>query len=281
PNQEPGSAAMRSQQSSDSSQQGGTPPGGVPGALSNQPPVNPLAPITAAGAKPAPAANGQPQPATTAAADAAMAARSGPSNLRKDVTTNYELDRTISHTQHDGGGVKRLSVAVVVNYRDVSGKGGKLSPQALPPAELDQVRNLVKEAMGYSAERGDSLNVVNSRFASAASENEPELPWWRQPQNIELAKVVGKYSLLALLALYVWFAVARPLLRKHLQPALLVLEPAEGSKAAETNNPAIQAEMKQRETDRHQENIAYAQQTAEQDPKLVAMVIKNWMNSHE
>ena len=291
PNQEPGSAAMRSQQSSDSNQQGGVPPGGVPGALSNQPPINPVAPITVPGATPAPGVAGTPAAGTAAAngqlklardmtgTDAAMAFRSGgPSNVRKDVTTNYELDRTISHTQQDGGGVKRLSVAVVVNYRDVRGKDGKLAPQALPPAELEQVRNLVKEAMGYSAERGDSLNVVNSQFASAASE--PELPWWRQPQNIELAKVIGKYLLLALLALYVWFAVVRPLLRKHLLPEP-VPEPVAGTPAAETDNPAQQAEIKQRQADRHQENMEYAQQTAEQDPQLVAMVIKNWMRPHE
>lgn len=270
PNQESGSAAMRSQQSSDSNQQGGVPPGGVPGALSNQPPINPVAPITAPGATPAPGVAGTP------------AAAGVPSNVRKDVTTNYELDRTISHTQQDGGGVKRLSVAVVVNYRDVRGKDGKLSPQALPAVELEQVRNLVKEAMGFSAGRGDSLNVVNSQFAAAASE--PELPWWRQMENIEMAKNVGKYVLLAMLALFLWFAVARPLLRKHLQPAE-VPEPAAGigtgTEEAETDDPTRQAAIKQQKADHHQENVQFAQKSATEDPQLVAMVIKNWMNPHE
>lgn len=290
PNQEPGSGAMRSQQSSESNQQGGTQPGGVPGALSNQPPINPVAPITTPAANPAP---GTPAAAANAAqnngqlklardmttTDAALAFRSGGnSNARKDVTTNYELDRTINHVQQDGGGVKRLSVAVVVNYRDIRGKDGKLAPEALPAAELEQIKNLVKEAMGYSAERGDSINVVNSQFASAASE--PELPAWRQPQNIELAKVLGKYLLLALLALYVWFAVVRPLLRKHLQPAA-ALEPGTGAPVAETENPVQHAEMQQRQADRHQENMEYAQHTAENDPQLVAMVIKNWISKND
>ncbi|WP_025916191.1 flagellar basal-body MS-ring/collar protein FliF [Herminiimonas sp. CN] len=285
PNQDPGSAAVRSQQSSESNQQGTAPPGGVPGALSNQPPINPVAPITTPGTtQPNQAqqgANGQLKlTRDLTAAEVGMAARSGgPSNVRKDVTTNYELDRSIRHIQQDGGGVKRLSVAVVVNYRDVPGKNGKPLPQALPPAELEQVKNLVKEAMGYSAERGDSLNVVNSQFASAASE--PELPWWRQPANIELAKFGGKYLLLALLALFLWFAVARPLLRKHLQPE--VSEPAVGSNIEEapTEDPEQLAQEKQRQADLHQGNMQHAQQTAEKDPQLVAMVIKHWMNAHE
>lgn len=272
PNQEPGSAAIRSQQSSDSNQQGSAPLGGIPGALTNQPPLDPVAPIVAPAANAAnqalPAANGQTD--------------NGPSNIRKDATINYELDRTIRHMQQDGGGLKRLSVAVVVNYRSLPDKKGKLLSQALPPAELEQIKNLVKEAMGYNAERGDSLNVVNSQFASASIDNGPILPWWRQPENIELAKIAGKYLLLTILALYVWFAVVRPLLRKHLQPE--APEPVAIVDEEHENNRAQQAQQasdKKQQADRHQENLKHAQATAEKDPHLAAMVIKNWMSDHE
>ncbi len=275
PNQEPGSAAIRSQQSSDSSQQGSASIGGVPGALSNQPPLDPVAPIVA------PAANAA-NPPNQAQPVAEGQTNSGPSNIRKDATINYELDRTIRHMQQDGGGVKRLSVAVVVNYRVQPGKSGELLPQALPPAELEQIKNLVKEAMGYNAERGDSLNVVNSQFATALIENGPILPWWRQPENIELAKIAGKYLLLTILALYLWFAVVRPLLRKHLQPE--VPEPADSVNEVHANTLAEQVQQasdKQQKADRHQANIKHAQETAEKDPHLAAMVIKNWMADHE
>jgi len=212
PNQDPTKAAIRSQQSSDANQQGASPAGGVPGALSNQPPANPTAPVNL---PPTAAANGQANQANAANAANATSRSGGSSNVRRDVTTNYEVDKSISHVQQSAGAIKRLSVAVVVNYRGAANAQGKVVTQALPPAELEQVKNLVKQAMGYSADRGDSLNVVNSQFAGDAPE--PELPVWRQADNIELAKSAGKYLLLGILGLWFWFGLVRPLLRKYLQ----------------------------------------------------------------
>ena len=283
PNQDPSKAAIRSQQSSDANQQGATPPGGVPGALSNQPPLNPSAPIATAQPNQGAAANGQPG-AANASNVANTAPRSGgASNVRRDVTTNYEVDRSISHVQQSAGGVKRLSVAVVVNYRGAPNAQGKTVAQALPAAELEQVKNLVKQAMGFSAERGDSVNVVNSQFAGETPE--PELPVWRQPDNIDLAKTVGKYLLFALLGLWAWFGIARPLLRKHLQvPQAAASEGGEGAVAPAAPTPEqtkLSEEAQQRMADRHKENLQHAQSLAETDPRLVAMVIKNWMGNDE
>ncbi|OUL99236.1 flagellar basal-body MS-ring/collar protein FliF [Variovorax sp. JS1663] len=283
PNQDPQKAAVRSQQSSESSQQGGTPPGGVPGALSNQPPATPSAPITAP--RPANAPNATPNAAApqgaVTTASTASTAPAGPSSLRKDTTTNYELDRSIRHVQQAAGGVKRLSVAVVVNH--LAGPDGK--PRALTPAELEQVRNLAKEAMGYSQERGDSLNVVNSAFArDGQDEQKADVPFWKDRDNIELARSAGLYLLLALLALFAWFAVLRPLLRKHLAPPPSAAPTAAAATAADPAiDPADEAQaaalaVRQRESERRQADLDYAQQTAEQDPRLVATLIKHWMN---
>jgi flagellar M-ring protein FliF len=270
PNQEPGSAAMRSQQSSESSQQGAVPPGGVPGALSNQPPVNPVAPITAPAVSPAQAAaNGQ---AATAAAPRPGAA----GNSRKDVTTNYELDRSIRHVQQGAGGIKRLSVAVVVNHRGARDAQGKPVVKALTDPEMDQVRNLVKEAMGFSTQRGDSLNVVNSQFASAADDR-PVYPWWREPENIALARPIAGYLALGLIALFLWFGVLRPLLRKHLDPPA----PPPATEAGEEVRVDAAAEAAQREADIHRNNLHHVQETARKDPRLVATVLRNWMQDHE
>jgi len=195
------------------------------------------------------------------------------SNTRKDVTTNYEVDRSIRHVQQGAGGIKRLSVAVVVNYRGATGAQGKRAAQALTAAELEQIKNLASQAMGFSAERGDSLNVVNSPFASDASDA-PELPIWRQPDNIEMAKAGGKYLLLGILALYLWFAVLRPLLRKHLHPV-----PAQAAAPGREEAPSVDAvaQSKERQAERHLENIRYAQETAAKEPRAVAMLIKHWM----
>ncbi|MDY7548038.1 flagellar basal-body MS-ring/collar protein FliF [Glaciimonas sp. CA11.2] len=290
PNQDPEKAAIRSQQSSDSNQQGATPAGGVPGALSNQPPLNPTAPIvTAAANRPLPGATAAAggQSTTQASANPIGAANrpastGGSSNVRRDVTTNYEVDRSIRHVQQSAGGIKRLSVAVVVNYRGIRNAQGKIAAQAIPPAELEQVRNLVREAMGFNTERGDSLNVVNSQFVSSEIV-EPVLPWWQQPENIALGKTLGQYLLIAVLGLWLWFGVLRPLLRKYLAPPLEVpqalpinAEPAEDIPA---ETVSLSAEAQVRANMRHQENLTHAKALSEKDPKLVAMVIKNWMDS--
>jgi flagellar M-ring protein FliF len=298
PNQGPGQAAVRSLQSSESSQHGGTPPGGVPGALTNQPPVNPTAPITAP-KPPAPPAPGTPGAAANAPANAAAnanatgtaastSASTGPGSSRKDVTTNYEVDRSIRHVQQGAGAIKRLSVAVVVNYKDAADGSGKTTTRALTPVEIDQIRNLSKEAMGFSQDRGDSLNVVNSAFAEDREATAAEVPFWRDRENIELAKTIGQYLLLAFLALFAWFSVLRPLLRKHLAPppAPAVETPPQEAAASEpalNEEPRLTPEeaLRQREALRHKADMEYAHQLAAQDPKLVAMLIQHWMNAND
>ena len=267
PNQEAGSAAIRSLQASESSQSGVVPPGGVPGALTNQPSVSPTAPIATA-------------PASAASAATPSVGIAGSGSGRKDSTTNFELDRSIRHTQQGAGMIKRLSVAVVVNYRDAQGAPGKTAPQALSAKELEQIQNLVQQAMGYSRERGDTLNVVNSPFAVASVEPKEVLPVWRQPDNIALATNVGKYLLAGLLLLYVWFAVLRPLLRKHLKPesAPQVPEPVLAVETA-PKGPTAEEQALERQDKRQLDNAQYARETAARDPRMVAMLIKQWMES--
>lgn len=279
PNQEAGSAAIRSLQASESSQTGVVPPGGVPGALTNQPSVSPTAPIATAPAAPASSAS-QPRAAVAASFTSPGVGIAGSGSGRKDSTTNFELDRSIRHTQQGAGMIKRLSVAVVVNYRDAQGVPGKTTPQALSAKELEQIQNLVQQAMGYSRERGDTLNVVNSPFAVASVEPKEVLPVWRQPDNIALATGIGKYLLAGLLFLYVWFAVLRPLLRKHLkpEPAPQVPEPVLAVETAPPG-PTADEQAKEREDKRQLDNAQYARETAARDPRMVAMLIKQWMES--
>ncbi|MDM0007968.1 flagellar basal-body MS-ring/collar protein FliF [Variovorax sp. J22G73] len=297
PNQDPKQAAVRSQQSSESAQNGGGAPGGVPGALSNQPPVNPTAPIVGprapnAPGTPPPGTPGAPGAVGTAGAAAATTstASTGPSSTRKDTTTNYELDRTIRHVQQAAGGVKRLSVAVVVNNRDSVDAAGKTTSRALTPAEVEQIRNLAKEAMGFSTERGDSLNVVNSAFARDADSGPgPEVPFWKDRDNIEIGKSVGQYLLYALIALFAWLAVVRPLMRRHAPPPPAPLPVASTDADADTPPPAVadanaptpEESLREREANRKKADMDYAHQIADKDPKLVAALIQHWMNSDE
>ncbi|MBS0311156.1 MAG: flagellar M-ring protein FliF, partial [Proteobacteria bacterium] len=261
PNQTPDAMAIRSQQTSES-MNGSANPAGVPGALTNQPPAPATAPITVPGQKtPAPAV-----PATPA------------TNTRKDSTVNYEVDKTIQYVQKAGGGLKRLSVAVVVNYRKTVGKDGKVTMKPLSPAEITQITNLVKEAMGYNQERGDTLNVVNSSFASQPPEIIPEVPLWKQPQTIDLALQTGKYLLMAVALLLLYLRMLKPMLKKIAEaPAL----PAPGHDAHLHHGGGSGDMMALPGQRNYQENLARAQKLASEDPRVVANIVKTWVGSHE
>ena len=261
PNQTPDAMVIRSQQTSESLN-GSANAGGVPGALSNQPPAPATAPIVAPGKGTAPAAD------ATAS-----------SNTRKDATVNYEVDKTIQYVQQGGGGLKRLSVAVVVNYKKTTDKSGKVAMKPLTTAETTQITNLVKEAMGFNQERGDTVNVVNTPFATTEQEVIPELPLWKQPSNVQLAQNIGKYLLMALVLLILYLRLLKPMVKKLTEvPAL----PPPGATAMEPQFSA-NGEMIALPSGQHnyQDNLARAQKLANEDPRVVANIVKTWVSSNE
>lgn len=269
PNQSPEVSSVRSQQTSESINPNGS-PSGVPGALSNQPPAPATAPITASAS-----ANG-------------TAATSTSTSTRKDSTVNYEVDKTIRYTQQPMGGIKRLSVAVVVNYKRVIDKSGKSSSRPLTDAEKTQISDLVKEAMGFNKDRGDSLNVVNSPFASAEKEILPELPLWKQPENIQLAKELGKYLFAGIILLYLYRHFLKPMLRKFSgkpeTPATLPFPDDGEDDGAIVELSSTDKEIALAEDVKlldYQKNLAIAKKMATQDPKVVANVVKKWVNGNE
>lgn len=161
---QPDRAVLRSsQEESTESATTGTASGGVPGTLSNQPPQGgSLAPEAAA----APAVAGAATPAASGAAATATPAATAPTPKERSSRSvrNFEIDRTISHSKLAGGGVKRLTVAVVVDDRLASGADGKQTREPRSQEELDRYTALVRDAVGFNAERGDSINVINAAF---------------------------------------------------------------------------------------------------------------------
>jgi len=279
PNQNPGDSAVRSQQTSESSSVGQT-EGGVPGALSNQPPEPATAPITTQPPRPATPPNPNAPPGSNAAqppVEAPPSVPAPPTSNRKDATTNYEVDKTIQHIRKPVGGVKRLSVAVVINYRKVADEGGSSGMQPLSEAEKAQITDLVKEAMGYNRERGDTLNVVNSPFTVTDPEAVPELPLWKQPEMIELAQQLGKMLLIGGLVLYLVLGVLRPSLKRMNQPAPPLLADA----TDDEDEPPMIAVKPNPQISQHEQNLAVARQLARDDPKLVANVVRQWVAGHE
>ncbi len=194
PNGDESHAALRSRQLNESEQSGSGYPGGVPGALSNQPAPANNAPIST---PPANQNNRQQQASTTS--------NSGPRSTQRNETSNYEVDRTIRHTKMNVGDVQRLSVAVVVNYKTLP--DGK--PLPLSNEQMKQIEALTREAMGFSEKRGDSLNVVNSPFNSS-DESGGALPFWQQQVFIDQLLAAGRWLLVLLVAWLLWRKAVRP-----------------------------------------------------------------------
>lgn len=286
PNQKPDEMAIRSQQSSESLNSNGAAAGGVPGALSNQPPAPATAPINA----PAPGA-------TPPAATGAPVAPPAPNSTSKDSTVNYEVDKTVRYTQQPKGGIKRLTVAVVVNYRREVDKAGKVTLKPLTDTEKTQITELVKQAMGFNADRGDSLNVVNSQFAREPRETAPELPIWKQPETIQTGKEVGRYLLIGGVILYLFFWHLRPMLRrlggKDVKEAAALPAPDKGDGGTESGEGAdgesggtevrngVLVGKDDPPENTYLANLNAAKQLARTDPKVVASVVKNWIDGND
>lgn len=272
PNETPGTAAIRSKQTSDSIQNGVLPPAGVPGALTNEPPANASAPIQTRQANPpaqgVPGAQaGNPGAATPAQTIGTGASQQARGTARNDATVNYEVDRTISHVKHELGTLQRLSVAVVVNYRQKDGE-----PAPLDSAEMDNINALVKQAMGYSADRGDSLSVVNSAF----TDQEPAVKPWEDPAYRNLALQILKVLLILGVLFFLWRSVIRPIVQGF---ANAQVERVKNEAHLETmREQRRQDEVRASEMNRYEENLDTARQLAQRDPRAVAMVLRAWMD---
>lgn len=277
PNTTPPDISIRSQQTSESAST--TPSAlGVPGALSNQPPVPATAPLTQPAVPPAPAVGattGQPLPGQLDAAgvQAPINSVAQPISTRKDSTINYEVDKTIRHTKQAIGSIKRLSAAVVLNHR----KDAKGIAKPLADNELKQINELVKEAMGFNQDRGDTVSVANAPFTASES-SESEIALWKDPDMLALAKEFFKYGAIVLIAAYLLFKVIMPLIRTMMTPPP---EPAGVTLGGNVNivsddeengipSAAVALEQK----------LGQARDLAHQDPKVVANIIKDWTSSN-
>lgn len=282
PNQKPGEAAVRSEQSSVALQNHTLGAEGVPGALTNQAPVNPVAPIidenaAATAANPATTPTDADTPdnenldarLSTLEAQARLVSPSG--NARTDITTNYEVDRTISHVKGPSGELKRLSVAVVINHRYIDKEYTSLEAE-----ELENIRALVMQAVGYSAERGDTISVVNSRFTD---HQDTSIPFWKNSVYTETAVTLLKYLLFAILFFVFWRVVVNPIIQGLIQArsqAQIMREEVE-----EDLERQQAAKERAAEINRYEDNISTARSMAEKDPRAVAMVLRSWMNNKD
>ena len=273
PNQTPDAAAVRSQQLVESSNGGAAAlPSGVPGATTNQPPGTAAAPV-----------NGQAQILLPAGvASAALGAAGGA--CKRESIINYEVDKTVRVVRGSTGLVKRISAAVVVNHRTATDDKGKTLTTALSAEQIEQMTALVRETIGFNKERGDSVNLMNTPFATE-KHSITELPLWRQPEVQDIARSLAWPVGTLLLAALVLLGVVRPALKALAgrpaansgQPAqldtLVSEQPDRPPLLASSGDPrsvAVTAE---------QLRLEDARKLTRDNPAAVANIVKSWMGS--
>ncbi len=166
---------------------------GIPGALTNQPPVNSNIPEVA----------GQGNGSGTT-----------PSRVHKEATRNYELDTTISHKRQQTGVIRRISVSVAVDYMNKPDAEGNMVMTARSQEELNNIRRLLQGGVGFDMQRGDALEVVTVPFVRENILEESDLPLWEQEWFMKTIRLVMG----ALVIIVLILAVVRPMLKRLIYP---------------------------------------------------------------
>ncbi len=284
PNQAPNESAVRSRQLSLSYDGEDPLATGIPGALSNTPPGVAPSPINQPDAEEGDGeGDGEAEPGALR-------------NLRQEDVVNYEVDRSIEHIQHRLGQVQRLSAAVVVNFRNVTNEEGEVEQVALSAEEIAQIERLVQQAMGFSELRGDQVEVVNTPFAGD-DDTRVEPVWWQHPDNIAMAATLGRYLLVAIAALLLYWLILRPLIKRYTQPPVMAAampggtlntsvggeeDEQEGSEGEGDEEDTYSNKPKRRrKTSLYEHNLNDLREMAQEDPRMVAMIIRSWMNAND
>ncbi|HTP71708.1 MAG TPA: flagellar basal-body MS-ring/collar protein FliF [Burkholderiaceae bacterium] len=255
-------ATVRSQQMSESSNGPSSTPSGIPGALSNQPPVPATAPLTGASA-----------PLHTAGSNAG-----GSGSTRRDNVVNYEVDKTVRVTRNATGIVKRLNAAVVVNHRVLTDAKGKTTSTPLSSDEVDKLTALVQESIGFSKERGDSVKLINAPFRTEAMPKAADaLPLWQQPWLLDLVRAAAVPAALVLVALLVIGGVIKPALKAAAGPTVgRQLDAVVADTPNMQSPPAAPLALGAPNTGKQ---LTDAREMAKQNPAAVAHIVRGWVGN--
>lgn len=142
-------------------------------------------------------------------------------NSKNEEVVNYEISRTTRTEVQEGGRVRRLSVAVLVDG-SYQRQGNETSYQPRPQEELDRIAQLVRTAIGFDQQRGDQVEVINLRFAEGPQETPDLVEQTLMQQLLSFTREdmvrFAEIGVIALLVLIVMMTVVRPLLKQVLAP---------------------------------------------------------------
>lgn len=261
---DPARSVIRSEQTNeDQSRVNGLVPSGIPGALTNQPPVDTSTPGTSR-------VDGQ--------VVATESAQTEPQNSSRSSTRNYEVDRTIRHTRPQSGAIRKLSVAVLVDDSPLSADS---SQATVSDADIERYTSLVKEAVGFSEARGDTVVVLSEAFLAVEEAVEAEPPaFWENP----VFRDAIKQLLGAVVALAIAFGIVRPMLRGvvgggHGVSGEYLARGGEFTGGPGT--PQLAGGAGAIPAPNYDEKVAAAKNITGHDPARVAQVVKKWVNTDE
>ena len=273
PNLSAENSAVRSQQVVESTNgASAAPPAGVPGATTNQPPAQPSAPIN--GAAQNLAANGQ---ASTSTAGGG----------KRESIINYEVDKTVRVVKGATGVVRRINAAVVVNNQVTIDAKGKTNSTPLTDEQIEKMTALVREAVGFNKDRGDSVNLMNAPFAAEKVEADTT-PIWRQPEVVDMARSLAWPVGTLLFAAMVLLGVIRPALKSMGKaPAFSATDgqarvgQLDAIEAEQPDRPQLGAPRDSAEpvgASAGELRLEDARKLTRDNPAAVANIVKSWIN---
>jgi flagellar M-ring protein FliF len=240
---------------------------GIPGALTNQPPLDSNIPERANGSS----------------------TQQTPGRTHKEETRNYELDTTVSHTKQQVGMIRRLSVSVALDYVTSTAADGTVSIEPRAQAELLDIRRLLQGGIGFDVTRGDSLEVVSIPFNREGEVALADIPFWEDPKFLPLLKLGGGIFIIALLIL----VVVRPMVRKLINPNDMKADEFDADEGLDLGDDTISLladEFDESQVgfaadgtfmlpDLHKDEdlLKAVRALVANEPELSSQVVKNWM----
>jgi flagellar M-ring protein FliF len=266
PNGTADSSVIRSQQTVENSTGGAnSPPSGVPGATTNQPPAPGAAPINGAA------------PALTAAGGV------GNGGSKRESITNYEVDKTVRVIRGSTGMVKRISAAVVINHKSLTDAKGKTTTVPLTDQQIEQMTALVRETIGFNKDRGDSVNLMNAPFTLEKTVV-TELPLWKQTEIQDLARSFAWPVGTLLFGALVLLGVIRPALKALAQSSPQTERIAHQLDAIESDEPdrpqlaAPESSAGLAVATPGELALEDARKLTRDNPAAVANIVKSWIS---
>ncbi|MEP1447812.1 MAG: flagellar basal-body MS-ring/collar protein FliF [Paraglaciecola sp.] len=240
---------------------------GIPGALTNQPPLDSNIPERANGGS----------------------TQQTPGRNHKEETRNYELDTTVSHTKQQVGMIRRLSVSVALDYVSTTAADGTVTSAPRSQAELLDIRRLLQGGIGFDVTRGDSLEVVSIPFNREGEVELAEVPFWEDPKILPLIKWIGSFFIIVLM----FFVVVKPMVSKLINPDEMKADEFDADEGLDLGDETISLLAEEFDEsqvgfaadgtfmlpDLHKDEdiLKAVRALVANEPELSSQVVKNWM----